>query len=142
LIFYLDASVLVSLLVTDANSAAAGRFAASAPEVHTSHWAVAEASSAFALELRVGQMDQAERQAADARLDTWAASRGDTITPIEADFIAARTLLRVCRTALRAPDALHLAISRRSGSVLATFDQRLFDAATEVGAAPRLLSQP
>lgn len=50
-----------------------------------------------------------------------------------ADVPSAGRLLRRTRTALRTPDALHLAVAVRLGVTLATFDQTLADAAREAG---------
>jgi predicted nucleic acid-binding protein len=49
------------------------------------------------------------------------------------DHLLARRMLRAAASPLRAADALHLAISRRVGTTLVTFDRRLVTAAEDLG---------
>ncbi len=133
--FYLETSVLVSLFAADIHTPSARRFARTYPDCQTSLWALAEASSALALQVRVGRLEPAEAAAADAHIDRWLVGRPEPETPIADDLLAARRMLRAASSPLRAADALHLALSERLGTTLATFDKRLVMAAIELGAA-------
>jgi predicted nucleic acid-binding protein len=76
--------------------------------------------------------------AASARLADFEAWRAATSSPVEvhaADVRLAYAYIRRFDLMLRAPDALHLAITRRIDATLATFDRRLARAAGELGVA-------
>ena len=55
------------------------------------------------------------------------------LKPTAEDFREAARLLLEVSTGLRGPDALHLAIARRRGAILYTFDQTLLRAAATLG---------
>jgi predicted nucleic acid-binding protein len=85
--------------------------------------------------LRTGLLTAA---AASARLADFEAWRAATSSPVEvhaADVRLAYAYIRRFDLMLRAPDALHLAITRRIDATLATFDRRLARAAGELGVA-------
>lgn len=130
---YLDASVLVSLLVDDANTAAARQLNHYASLVAVSPWTLVECSSAFAKLMRIGRLTAAEKAELDEALDHWA-TRGPRMVPVAlGDFEASRSYVRNSHSGLRASDALHLAISAREAFALATFDDVLMRAAKEFG---------
>jgi predicted nucleic acid-binding protein len=131
LTIYLDASVLVSLLADDVNTAAARRVAQFHDPVVVSAWTLAECSSAFARLRRMGRLTDDERDALESDLDAWGPSRMIAMTT--QDFELARSLVRVSRTGLRAADALHLAVASRESLRLATFDEVLTQAAVQFG---------
>jgi predicted nucleic acid-binding protein len=133
LTIYLDASVLVSLLVDDANTASARHVADRDDTFVVSAWTLAECSSAFARWHRMGHLTVEERESVETELDSWASHSGRAIAMAPEDFAVARSLVRHSRLGLRAPDALHLAAARRSGYALATFDVILSAAAREAG---------
>jgi uncharacterized protein len=131
---YFDASLVASLLLQDALTERAEAYLArEAPSPVISDWAAAEVAGAFGVRLRRGELDEAGAKKALGQLDAWrtiAASR----CAVEADdIVAADGLLRRFDLALRAPDALHLAIARRLAAPLATFDSRMRDAAAALG---------
>ena len=128
---YLDASVLASMLVADLNTPAALRFASGAPDCFTSVWAAAEFSSALFLRVGNNSMEPGERSQAEAGVDRWFATRPEPAVPILEDHVMARAMLRSCASALRAPDALHLAVCKRLNADLATFDRAMRQAAAE-----------
>ena len=130
---YLDASVLVSLLVDDANTDAARHLNRSMPLVAVSQWTLVECSSAFAKLSRMGRLTSQEQAELDEALDRWA-SRGPRVVPVSPDdFEASRRFVRNSRSGLRASDALHLAVSAREALAIATFDFVLTRAAEEFG---------
>ena len=98
-----------------------------------SDWVVAEVSSALSIKLRLGAISAVERAevlAAFGRLS----DRSFVVLPIDrAQFRNAARLADLSELALRAADALHVAIALDHGATLCTLDQRLADAASAVG---------
>ncbi len=130
---YLDASVVVSMFLADANTPRALDFAERYSLVTLSLWTVAEFSSALAVQTRIGRAAPMERRRAEARFDEWLTLQSEPLVPTPDDFAAARRMLRVDSAVLRTPDALHLAICERVGTALATFDVRMRQAAQAFG---------
>ncbi len=130
---YLDASVLVSLLVDDAKTAAARRLNERGPLIALSDWTMVECSSALARLTRMNQLTTRERDEIEDALDQWASRVSRVIAVIPQDFDASRRFVRQSRSGLRASDALHLAIAAREGLEMATFDLVLARATEEVG---------
>ena len=131
MIVYLDTSVLVSMFVADANTPRAWRVAEQRQQLIYSLWTVAEFSSALGVQVRMDRLEPAERLKAEALLDEWLARTAEPVPPSPEDFLAARELLRTTSVSLRAPDALHLAICKRLGAALASFDNKMQQAAAE-----------
>jgi predicted nucleic acid-binding protein len=132
---YLDASVVVSLFVEDVNTAAARRVVQSPGPFVVSAWTLAECSSAFSRLCRMGQLEASVREQLEDGLDDWMAVSTRLTAVIPDDLVVARTSVRNSRRALRAPDALHLAIASRQGYALATFDGGLAAAARDMSLA-------
>ncbi len=132
---YLDASVLVSLLVDDANTGAARRLNDRASLVTVSQWTIVECSSAFARLTRIGRLAAGEQHELEEALDRWTARSSRMIPVSPEDFDASRSYVRRSSSGLRAADALHLAIAAREKLELATFDLVLARAAHEFGIA-------
>lgn len=130
---YLDASVLVSLLVEDAHTPRADALTMGAPDCLISTWTAVEAVSAVNRLARMGTVDPGAAADAIAAVRDRSAATAQVLATTDADMVEARRLLERTRTALRAPDALHLAIAKRAGLRLATFDDVLATAAREVG---------
>jgi predicted nucleic acid-binding protein len=107
---YLDTSLLISLLGQDAFSAQARRLTASLTlRPLVGDFAEAEFASVVAMPCRTGHLTRSEGQAMLAGFDAWRARH------------------------LRAPDALHLAISSRIGRLAVTFDAGMAAAARSLG---------
>ena len=130
---YLDASVLVSMFVADANTPSAWRFADAGADCTTSLWAIAEVSSALAFQVRIGRLEARERIISEDRFDRWLAARPEPLAPVADDYLSARVMLRTCKTPLRTPDALHLAVCQGAELEVASFDRRMLLAAEELG---------
>lgn len=129
---YLDASVIVPLFVEEDSSERMLVWLETGVSVTLSDWSVAEVSSALSLHVRRENLDPEERDEAETRLNAWL---DDSVPPVDVrpqDIIAARTMLHR-HPKLRTPDALHLAIVRRLGCDLATYDDDLAQAATRDG---------
>jgi len=131
---YLDTSVLVSMLTVDDNTPATSVWLSSAStRLSLSDWSLTEFSSAIALGVRTGRLTETDRAIAEASLGSWLTPdrRVEAVAPD--DVRTARALILPSRRPLRASDALHLAIMRRLGDALATFDVRMSEAAVDLG---------
>jgi len=140
LIAYLDASVLIPTLVEETDSADVDAYILSGTERWLiSEFAAAEVASGLSRMVRMGRLDSA---GAIRRLDdfeTWRAADAVSVDFQPSDARLAYTYVRRFELALRAPDALHLAMARRLGATMVTLDRRMARAATELGVAVDLL---
>ena len=133
---YLDTSALVSLFVSDAHSAKVQARLRSFPEaILVSPFGVAEFAAAIGNRVRAGAMLAEAGKATAPLLDDWLERRVDMQDVLGDDHWAAVHLVRDVTLALRAPDALHIAITRRLGAALLTFDNRQAEAARRLGVA-------
>ncbi|MDP2810305.1 MAG: type II toxin-antitoxin system VapC family toxin [Rhodocyclaceae bacterium] len=139
---YLDTSLIVAALVRESGTEAAKAYlsAASNEFLLASRWVVAEFSSALALKVRTGTITEAEQAAALAMFRRFAASRLRLLDVEAKDFDTAAGLCDQSATPLRAGDALHLAVCRRTGARLATFDDGMSKAAKQHGLPCDLLA--
>lgn len=123
---YLDASVLVALFTNDPFSAAAeSYFKAGQQSSILSDFAAAEFASAVGRRVRMGELSRAEGLAAFANLDLWAVMSANPVNIASSDIAAAQVFLRRLDLTLRTQDAIHIAVARRMGAPLATFDRRM-----------------
>ena len=133
---YLDASVLIPVLVPEPSTATVEQFFVSATEeLLISDFAVAEVSSAISRMLRMRKLGDADALARLADFDAWRAAVSLPIGLQPADGRLADAYVRRFELGLRAPDALHLALARRLDATLVTLDRRLARAAGELGVA-------
>lgn len=129
---YLDASVLVALLIEEPFTAQA-QAGIVGETLLLSDFAVAEFSAAIARRVRIGDMPAVQAPLTFQAFDSWAA-RAASHTPQDAgDTLRANALIRRLDLGLRAPDALHIAIAQRLGATLFTFDLGMARAAKAVG---------
>lgn len=130
----LDASALVSFFVADANSDAVNAYFSEAkPVAGVSDFAAAEFASAVSLRLRRKQIALPEAMEILNIFDEWTARNARMIPLAPVDFPTATAFVRRFELGLRAPDAIHLAVSHRLGSPLLTFDIRQARAARVLG---------
>jgi predicted nucleic acid-binding protein len=131
---YLDASVLVALLMVDALTARVDAFLrANMPVLIVSDFAAAEFASAIARRVRTGDITADDARRGFSAFDVWtsrATLREETIT---ADVRAAEGFLRRLDLGLRTADALNIAIAQRIQAALATFDQKMAASARVLG---------
>jgi predicted nucleic acid-binding protein len=131
---YLDASILVALFSNDSfTSAADAALRGRDLPVMVSDFAAAEFASAIGRRARNKELSTREAAAAFAAFDGWL---GRGATPVEiapADVRMAERFVRQLWLALRAPDAIHIAMAHRFGAELATFDSRMAAAAAALG---------
>jgi len=128
---YLDTSLIVAALVRESGTAAAKAYLSSAHAefLLASRWVVTEFSSALALKVRTGTISAAEQAAALAMFRRFSAARLRLVDVEAGDFDAAAGLCDQVAAPLRAADALHLAVCKRRGARLATFDADMATAA-------------
>lgn len=133
---YLDTSALVSFVVPDLHSPRLRERLRDLPApVVSSTFGMAEFGAVVAIRQRSGLMSEAAAVAAFDFFDGWMTAPG-ALHEVEAeDHRLAAALVRRFDLGLRAPDALHLAICRRIGLPLLTFDLRQAAAARGLGIA-------
>lgn len=99
-----------------------------------SAWTLTEMASVGGIKQRTGAIDAKTRQQALANFQRFASMQLGTVEIEPADFRTAAVLIE-SPSALRAGDALHLAVARRLGARLASIDHRLCAAAQVLGLA-------
>ena len=132
---YLDTSFLVALLTHEPSSPRAEEFAReNSASLSVSDFAAAEFASMVSRRVRMREFTREQGRFALATLDDWLrAVRWVELSPV--DIALATTFLRRLDLTLRTPDAIHIAIARRLGATLVTFDRRMAAAAGALGAA-------
>ncbi len=137
---YLDASVLLPIIIVESGSPAIDQFIRSVSSgLLVSEFAVAEVSSALSRLTRTGALAPEDAHAKLADFDIWRAAEAQLIDIEGSDVRLAGVLVRRFELKLRAPDALHLAISRRLDAPLITMDRKLAQAAANLDFAVTLL---
>lgn len=141
MILYLDTSLVVASMVTEPSTPRVqdwlGRQHPKA--LCISDWVVTEFSAALSLKLRTGQIASAARTAALAGFASLQQHSVGKIAVLGEDFLSAAQLADIHQSGLRAGDALHMAIARRTGAELCTLDVRLSEAGEMSGVAARLV---
>ncbi len=131
---YLDASVIVALLTNDALTARARAFLQSGSlTLFISDYAAAEVASVIARRVRTGELTEVDARAAFDSLDQWTRTFARPIETAPGDIAMAARFIRRLDLTLRAPDAINIAIARRLGVVLATFDKGMASCASTLG---------
>ncbi len=131
---YLDANVLISLFAPDIFTAPAEDIlSAGTRDVFVSDFACAEFASGISRLVRMGTYGAGDAQAIFSSFDVWTARSTERIETLAADMKAAEAFVRRLDLALRAPDALHIAMAQRAGATLVTFDQKMVESARALG---------
>lgn len=134
--FYLDASFIGAVFLPEARSeeAAAWLRDRDDAELHVSDWLALEFAGAIARRVRMGSLSA---QQADLVVEVFRQWQGETcriIEPDAADYAFAAAAVLKYETALRAGDALHLAIARNNGNLTTvTLDRGMTRAAAMLG---------
>jgi len=134
-VIYLDTSALGALFFREPTAPAIlNRLQSTQPgELGISAWTLTEMASVGAIKERTGHIGPAERAAALAAFQRFA-SDSLVLAEVEpSDFRQAARLLDLPVLALRAGDALHLAVARRLDASLGTLDIRQASAARHYG---------
>jgi predicted nucleic acid-binding protein len=133
---YLDASVMLPILIREPASAAVDAFMSTVQqELWVSDFAAAEAASALSRLVRTGRLQATDGAARLSDFDVWRTAMTKPAEIHAVDVRLAGAYVRRFDLALRAPDALHVAIARRLDVSLVTLDRRLATAARELGVA-------
>jgi predicted nucleic acid-binding protein len=131
---YLDASILLPILIDEPSSAAVDAFMlAHEREFLVSDFAAAEVASALSRLVRMGLLENGDALRRLGDFDVWRAAMSSPTDMHAADVRLANAYVRRFDLMLRAPDALHIAITRRLDATLVTLDRRLAVAARQLG---------
>jgi predicted nucleic acid-binding protein len=131
---YLDASVLVALLMVDTLTARADKILrTSAPILIISDFAAAEFASAVARRVRTGDITPDEARRGFSAFDSWTSQAAQRAETMAEDVRASEGFLRRLDLTLRTADALNIAIAQRVRASLATFDRSMAASARALG---------
>ena len=123
---YLDASVIVPLVVTEAISETTlAWIAAQKAPFAVGRLAIGEAGSAISRRRRMRQLTNQQGERALAALDTWLRASVSIVDHDPSDIVEAAQLVRRPLPKLLMPDAIHLATTRRLGFGFVTGDREL-----------------
>ncbi|HEY4114778.1 MAG TPA: type II toxin-antitoxin system VapC family toxin [Rhizomicrobium sp.] len=131
---YLDNSVVVPFFLPDAFNARAEAFLLSGPAgLVLSDFVRTEFASVVGLRVRTKEIGRSEARAAFSNFDVWSKKRITAVQIDPIDIEVAEGWLRRLDLTLRAPDAINLAVAKRLGATLATFDNKMASCATTLG---------
>ncbi|MBA2446247.1 MAG: type II toxin-antitoxin system VapC family toxin [Nocardioidaceae bacterium] len=132
---YLDTSLLVAALTAETHTETVQHWLSEqvAGQLAVSDWVTTEFSSALSLKTRIGAVALEERNRALEAYRLLALQSLETVPVTRNDFLVAARFVDRHELALRAGDALHLAVALRTGAVLITLDRKLRDHGTQVG---------
>ena len=132
---YLDASVIVSLFMSDSFATRAKSYLTTTlPVLVVSDFASMEFVSVIGRGVRTKQLTSQEGRTVISNFDAWSAKSALRVEMNSTDVKSADTALRRLNLTLRAPDALNIAIAQRAGAELATFDEKMAASARKLGA--------
>ncbi len=127
---YLDTNVMVALLLQDAHSSKADAWLIRAkPTLLASDLCTVEFAAVISRRVRMMQLTAETANLALGRFDDWLSRSVEIVRWTPEQMATAGQMVRDFASKLSAPDAIHLAIARHSGATLATFDDRLAEAA-------------
>ena len=98
-----------------------------------SDFGILDFSSVLSRLIRTSLLQLDEARSIEARFASWVADNAETVNLEPSDVQRARNWINTFTTALRAPDALHLAIAARTGATVLTFDRQLAGCARTFG---------
>ncbi len=122
MIFYPDTSVLLAALIDDDLTEVARPWLAERPRLSLSAWTAAEFTSGIRLKVRRRQLTEGQARRAEHLFDGLIQAPGLPEPLTNADVVEARRLVAAAE-ALRAPDALHIAVADRLGLAFVTLDK-------------------
>lgn len=140
---YLDTSVLGAIFFREPGAPEVLKrlIAASREDLTSSAWLLTEMASVGGIKQRTGAIDAELRREAMARFQRFVSARVRIVEVDPGDFRAAALLLE-SPYALRAGDALHLAMARRLKASLGSLDRRQVQAAEGLGMSVLTLTSP
>jgi predicted nucleic acid-binding protein len=133
-VIYLDSSLLTAIFFREANAGALVGWMESVREqkLMISAWTLTEMASVGGIKRRTGAVDVATGEQALVNFQRFASGKLGLVEIEPGDFRTAAVLIAT-PAALRAGDALHLAVARRLNARLASIDRRLCEAADLLG---------
>lgn len=134
--FYFDTSFIVPYVLPERTSSDVQQFFQQHQneELAISHWTRVEFMSMLAREVRLNALTGPVAREVDLRFETVIAESFVVVLPDRSDFDLCKRYLQQFQTALRAGDALHLAIANNRGAqMLYTFDKKLLRAGSMLG---------
>jgi predicted nucleic acid-binding protein len=130
----LDTSLVVPIFLPDVFVERARKFLATqTDDVVIGDFAAAEFCSVVGNRVRNKELTASAARMAFSNFDDWRSRHAVGAETLPSDITYAMTFLRRWDLGLRTPDAMHLAIARRLGAELATFDKRMAAAARALG---------
>jgi len=135
-VHYIDTSFLVPYYLPEAASSAVQSKLQSLPEgsLIVSPLVRTEFASLLSRKVRAREMNEADARRTMSALDRHISKESLRLVPIiSRDFTQATEWIMTMNHSLRAPDALHLAVTARQDAVLWTLDKSLGSAATQLG---------
>jgi predicted nucleic acid-binding protein len=140
---YLDASVILPRVVEEPGSEAVRAYMLTTDEERLiSDLAGAEVASGLSRMVRMRVMSPGDAEQHLGDFEIWRAATASPVDLHAADARLAYAYVRRFDLALRAPDALHLAIAHRLDATLVTLDRRMARAAAELGIAAEVPATP
>jgi len=131
---YLDTSVILGLMTQETSTARAETFIrANKQPLSTSDLAAAELASAISRLVRMKEITKAEAAGIFKKFDQWRLQSTRIISLESSDILGAETYLRRLDLTLRAADAMHIAMAKRAGATLVTFDIKMATSAAAIG---------
>lgn len=138
---YLDTSAVLPTLVSEPGTNAVETFLLPRTEaLLISEFTAAEVASVVSRLVRTAAFNAAQGRETLNDFDLWRDANAQLVDVQSADVRAAGMIVRRFELMLRAPDALHIAITRRLGAALITMDRRLATAASDLGVDVALVS--
>ncbi len=128
---YLDTSFVAPLVIAEDSSDAVEAYVLKVKpgELTTSMWTQVELSSLVSRKVRMGELSDSQAAVVRREFDRVLGESFEMLAPTAADFAAAVRYLESPKTALRAGDALHLAIAaNHSAKRILTLDKGFLDA--------------
>ena len=128
---YFDTSFIAPLVIAEATSEAVEAVVVKLKpvELTTSLWAQVELASLVSRKVRMGELSGSEGDAVRRECERMFGESFAMLLPTSGDFTAATQFLGARRTALRAGDALHLAIAANHGAKkILTLDRGFLEA--------------
>jgi predicted nucleic acid-binding protein len=132
----IDASAVVDLFLTSANSPRISRHIRDAPvRIRLCDFALGEFASAVKRERSARRLSDAHVLDIFGAFDTWRAANVEPVSTESADVRLAASFMRRLDISLRMPDAIYIATAHRLDAPLCSFDARQVAAATALGVA-------
>lgn len=128
---YFDTSFLAPLILEEASSARVEAYIGRLPrtELCVSQWVRVEFASLLAREVRTGGLLERDALAAASQFEEMLTESYQVISPQAADYDLAREFILHFPTALRAGDALHLALAKNHAATsVLTLDKGMLKA--------------